>query len=208
MNPTQSPRPLSLAEAKSRYRADAAWSTPAEELGIEPRYRRASFETCTQTKAIRAVYAYCATDDYACRAMAIRGGVGAGKTTALSCAARWWKTHREDEHIELRFWGRLITDLLSPDRRAETMQRLTECDLVLLDDVGASHTSAFVVALFEELVITWEAQYQPLIMTTNLLPAMFRQRFGDRVFSRLKGEWGAWIDVGDRDLRTKSRVAL
>ena len=58
------------------------------------------------------------------------------------------------------------------------------------------------MSLLEELIIHREAHLYPLLATTNLSPNQFRNLFGNRVFDRLKGEWGVWINVDRPSFRT------
>jgi hypothetical protein len=42
-------------------------------------------------------------------------------------------------------------------------------------------------------------------MSTNLDPKRFRALFGERLFDRLRGEWGVWVNVDRPSLRTKGQ---
>jgi DNA replication protein DnaC len=98
--------------------------------------------------------------------------------------------------------------LLDEDERDETLEALCEADELLLDDLGAGFTkpSGFVVSLLEEALIHREAHRYPCLMTTNLDPKKFRTLFGERVFDRLRGEWGVWLNIDRPSLRTKGQA--
>lgn len=206
--PPEDPFPLDgeeLADAEAK-----AWATLAPKYGVPLRYANVSFDGCQATPALEAARAFVSSDEN-CTGMFLEGGPGTGKTTALHAALRDLvidKT-RNDRRDNIRFlaFPTLSRLLLDEDERDETLEACCEADELILDDLGAGYTKAggFVVSCVEEIVIAREAALAPLLAATNLKPQRFRALFGDRIYDRVRGSWGVWIDVNRPSLRTKGQ---
>lgn len=141
------------------------------------------------------------------RLLVLAGGVGVGKTTA----ATWVALKGQDPRpgfiriSELERRGRYDREL------GKWLQDKTS---LVIDDVGAEFLDgkgAF-RSLLDEIIDTFYSNKRTLVMTTNLRPIrkgddepeQFKERYGDRVWSRLSqlGEWG---DCGTKDLRREQR---
>lgn len=174
-------------------------------------YRSASFESARPTPALQAARNFADVDgDYGCRGMVLEGGVGCGKTHALVCTLREIAVAVAlgggmDETAFFSF-PELSRLLLDRERLKATMEACCESDVLILDDLGSGHTKAggFVVSCVEEFIVHREACRYQLLMSTNLAPRSFRTMFGARVFDRLRGPWGAWINVDGPSLRRKA----
>jgi DNA replication protein DnaC len=190
--------------APSRWYGSAVLRPPT---GIPFAYRDVSFTTRRLTPALRAAKAFVEDDEFTCTAMVLQGGVGVGKTTAAVAVARAYIEENLSERVAFYTFGDFVHRLLDGALRAETLDLAREADLVLIDDLGSSYASrdGFGVQMLEEVVIHREASYYPMFLTTNLEPAEFRRRFGDRIYDRLRGEWGRWMNVDGRSLRQKRR---
>ncbi len=68
---------------------------------------------------------------------------------------------------------------------AEVMNTLKECDLLLLDDLGAEFESQFYVSCLYELINTRLNYGRPTIVNTNLTGTELKKRYADRIVSRL-----------------------
>lgn len=66
----------------------------------------------------------------------------------------------------------------------ETRQKALMCGVLILDDLGAENTTEFVKSELYSL-IDKRSQYKAVIITTNLQLTELRQRYGDRVYSRI-----------------------
>lgn len=139
--------------------------------------------------------------------LVLAGGVGTGKTTAATWVAMKGQDPRPGfiRISELERRGRYDREL------GKWLQDKTS---LVIDDVGAEFLDgkgAF-RSLLDEIIDTFYSNKRTLVMTTNLRPIrksddepeQFRERYGDRVWSRLSqlGEWG---DCGTRDLRREQR---
>jgi len=204
--------PTAVTTPRRRQDPDAdRWQYQvAASLGIPFRYRTISFENVRRTKAVIVADSYSdlESDEFSMRGVILEGGVGCGKTTAITCAARRIALDFSPPSISvLKFYTfpTLISFLLDPSRRQETLEACIQADELLIDDVGSSYLrrDGMAVGLLEEIIIRREADEAPMLCTTNLPPKKFRELFGDRCYDRLRGEWGAWIDVGGPSLRRK-----
>jgi DNA replication protein DnaC len=205
--PASDPYPLEgyeLREAEA-----SAWSYLAPKLGVPSKYR-AGFDELQPTAALEVGRTYVEGDDYMCCGVILQGGVGVGKTTTLRAVQRSLelsKARVDDRTTSIAFFDftTLSRLLLDPDEREDTLQACRNADDLLIDDLGAGYTKigGFVASLFEEIAIHREARDYPLRASTNLTPRAFRATFGDRVYDRLRGEWGRWIRCGGASMRKK-----
>lgn len=71
----------------------------------------------------------------------------------------------------------------------QTIKAYENCDLLVLDDLGAEYDNEDSKSRIAELLISRFGKDKPIIITSNLTLEMIRKRYGDRVASRLNG----WI---------------
>lgn len=143
--------------------------------------------------------------------LVLAGGVGAGKTTA----ATWLALQARDESpafVRATELERLTR--YGMERKLDELLRASTS--VVLDDLGTERISdsGAVEAAVGELVDVCSSNRRPLVITTNLRqrrpdgdqvsPPQFRERYGERVWSRLR-ETGRWADCGHVDLRRGDR---
>ena len=76
------------------------------------------------------------------------------------------------------------------------------CELLILDDVGAEFTSAFTVSLLYEIVNSRLIKNMPTIINTNLNDEMLSERYGERTASRLVCSYDVLLFKGS-DIRRK-----
>ena len=139
------------------------------------------------------------------------GGVGLGKThvskaigkiaidrgfdvfyipfTTLSQTLENAKFRRNDESYE---------DFIKP---------VLDCELLILDDVGAEFTSAFTVSLLYEIVNSRLISNKPTIISTNLNDEMLSERYSERTASRLVCSYDVMLFKGS-DIRRKKKFNL
>ena len=68
---------------------------------------------------------------------------------------------------------------------ADTMSTLTQCDLLILDDLGAEMEKPLYASLLYELVNARISRSIPMIINSNLGANDMKNRYQDRVWSRL-----------------------
>ena len=71
----------------------------------------------------------------------------------------------------------------------DTLQLLCECDLLIIDDLGAEFQTQFTASAIHELINRRIMEGKPSIISTNLSPAELAQTYGDRVSSRIIGNF-------------------
>lgn len=188
------------AETQAIWRAHAAtWHT----VGVPGRYNGCNFEnfkaeTELQRKALAACkrFPYLSDDEddiRSARNLWLLGPVGRGKTH-LACAVLRAQhqagltavfTTPRDLIRDLRAsWG----ERNSAAKEQQALARYTDCDVLVLDDVGASFgKEAELVQLFD-VINERDAHDMRTIITSNLTPKALLDVLGDRIFSRLRDQ--------------------
>ena len=131
----------------------------------------------------------------------LRGATGTGKTF-LSLAIAKRVTERGYSAIYAP-----IQQLLSRLERehfgksdGDSMQIMTECDLLVIDDLGTEFTTPFYIACLYQLVNTRMMEGKPTIISTNLKPEDILTRYGEQLTSRLAGTFIPLLFFG-KDIR-------
>ena len=83
---------------------------------------------------------------------------------------------------------------------SEPTARYFQCDLLILDDLGAEMSNQFSVSCLYQLLNERMLSRMPMIISTNLQFTEIRQRYTDRICSRLLGEFFAFQFSG-KDIR-------
>lgn len=96
--------------------------------------------------------------------------------------------------FEAERFGRGVTSTV------HDVARYFQCDLLIMDDLGAEMSNAFTVGVLYNLLNTRIVSGRPTIISTNLTPDEIRTRYTDRVASRLFGEFHLMRFEG-RDIR-------
>jgi DNA replication protein DnaC len=82
----------------------------------------------------------------------------------------------------------------------EVFEDLAKASVLVVDDVGATKDSAWTDEVFDRLVNTRYEWMRPTLITTNVPPGEFGEKFGERVASRLM-EMSVVVPFTGRDLR-------
>ena len=80
------------------------------------------------------------------------------------------------------------------------MRKYTECDLLIIDDLGAEFTSQFTTAAIGNLINERLYEKRPTIISTNLSGKELAERYSERTASRILGEYRKLFFVGE-DIR-------
>ena len=133
------------------------------------------------------------------------GAPGLGKTHLSAAIARevsgggWSVVYDTAAHVFERFesqkFGREEGDEASSD-----VDRILNCDLLILDDLGTEMTTAFVQSALYQIINTRLMEKKSTIINTNLTPEKLAQRYTPQIASRIEGEYELLPFVGE-DIR-------
>ena len=131
------------------------------------------------------------------------GAPGLGKTHLSAAIARevsekgWSVVYDTAAHVFERF----ETQKFGREDGAESdVERVLNCDLLILDDLGTEMTTAFVQSALYQIINTRLMEKRSTIISTNLSPEKLSQRYSPQIASRIEGEYQILPFVGE-DIR-------
>ena len=89
------------------------------------------------------------------------------------------------------------------ERAAAEPDRYVNCDLLILDDLGAEATNQFTVSCLYSVLNNRINLGKPTVISTNLEGKELRERYSDRIVSRIVGEYTPLRFLGTDVRRTK-----
>ena len=116
------------------------------------------------------------------------GDTGLGKTFLSHCIA---KELIETSHSVMYFTAFDLFEQLAQDAFGKTQEAagifgyITECDLLIIDDLGTELTNAFVSSRLFLLLSERLRSGKSMIISTNLPLAKFAEVYSERIFSRI-----------------------
>ena len=124
------------------------------------------------------------------------GGTGLGKTHLSTAIARVVIERGYDvyynsavgmiSHFEQRRFG---NGLVTGEDEGDETARYTECDLLIIDDLGTEVVNQFTLSCLYHVINTRLNLQKPTVISTNLSSAELRKTYSDRLTSRLTGEY-------------------
>lgn len=131
------------------------------------------------------------------------GGTGLGKTFLSACIAR--AVADRGYSVVYESAGHLFSKLeqakFSPSEEARReAARFTDCDLLILDDLGTEMPGQFVTAAFYTLLNDRILAGKPMVISTNLNIDEAARRYSPQIASRLQGSFQGLTFVGE-DIR-------
>lgn len=131
------------------------------------------------------------------------GGTGLGKTFLSACIARavadrgYSVVYESAAHL----FGKLEQAKFSPsEENRREAARFTECDLLIVDDLGTEMPGQFVTAALYTLLNDRILGNLPMVISTNLNVEEISRRYSPQIASRLHGSFQRLIFVGE-DIR-------
>ena len=131
------------------------------------------------------------------------GGTGLGKTFLSACIARavadrgYSVVYESAGHL----FGKLEQAKFSSSEEARReAARFTDCDLLILDDLGTEMPGQFVTAAFYTLLNDRILAGKPMLISTNLNIDEAARRYSPQIASRLQGSFQGLTFVGE-DIR-------
>lgn len=138
------------------------------------------------------------------------GGTGLGKTFLSACIARAVADRGCSVVYESagHLFGKLEQAKFNPteEARRETA-RFTDCDLLILDDLGTEMPGQFVTAAFYTLLNDRILTGKPMVVSTNLNIDEIARRYSPQIASRLQGSFQGLTFVGE-DIRVLKNRGL
>ena len=131
------------------------------------------------------------------------GDTGIGKTFLSNCIA---KELLDSGHSVIYFTAFQLFDILSKrvfDKDEDAIaahQNIFDCDLLIIDDLGAELSNQFTAACLYNLINTRQNAGKSCIINTNLTLNEIEKRYSQRIFSRLCGQYQVLQFTG-RDVR-------
>ena len=182
---------------------ELSMDTPLERCSFEsfrPDYYAATKDPATGVvprENMRGVLDYCMkyAERFAphARSLLFTGDTGLGKTHLSLAIARavLERGHTVIYGSAQNLLSRLQRERFAPfgEQSDSTERSLLECDLLILDDLGAEHSTAFTKSSIYNIVNTRMLASLPVIISTNLSTAQLNQEYGERVASRVLGTY-------------------
>ena len=139
------------------------------------------------------------------------GNTGLGKTFLSACIAR--AVADQGYSVVYESAGHLFTTLekarfeaSEENRRAAA--KYSECDLLIVDDLGTELPGQFVTAALYSLVNDRLLESRPTIISTNLSEEELVRRYNPQIASRLRGSYKRVAFVGDDIRLLKSKGVI
>ncbi len=181
-------RELSLLTCGEQYFRDFHLEyypdTADPKFGVSPRTVMArTLETCRR-------YAENFTTDAG--NLLFNGGTGLGKTFLSACIALevakkgYSVAYESAQHL----FTKLEKNRFNPDDASRLeAEKLENCDLLILDDLGTELTGNFVIAALYSLINDRLLAGKPMIISTNLNISEIQKRYSPQIASRLQGSF-------------------
>lgn len=133
------------------------------------------------------------------------GKTGLGKThLSLSIAKTVIACEKANFGVVYAPAQKLVSNLerehFSDSGSDSVLRRYTECDLLIIDDLGAEFSSAFASSSIGNLINERLYENRPTIISTNLSVKELTERYSERTASRILGEYKRLLFVGE-DIR-------
>ncbi|NLL80421.1 MAG: ATP-binding protein [Clostridiales bacterium] len=139
------------------------------------------------------------------------GTVGTGKSFLSSCIAReliergrlviYFSATGLFEHL-----SQITFDHKSKEDLYSFYEDIYNCDLVIIDDLGTELTNAFVSSQLFSLLNERHLRKKPTLISTNLSLEELRDRYSDRIFSRITSNYELYKITGPDIRMYKKRM--
>lgn len=93
-----------------------------------------------------------------------------------------------------------------PEEGGDTLELLSECDLLIIDDLGMEISSSYITAMIYNVIDTRIMLKKPTIISTNLSMQELEKRYNERFVSRVLGFYDRMPFRG-KDIRAKRKFS-
>ena len=138
------------------------------------------------------------------------GAPGLGKTHLSAAIARdvsdkgFSVVYDTASHVFERFEAQKFGGREDQETAAD-VERVLNCDLLILDDLGTEMTTAFVQSALYQIINTRLMEKRSTIISTNLSPEKLALRYTPQIASRIEGEYRLLAFVGEDIRKQKKR---
>ncbi|MDR1210563.1 MAG: ATP-binding protein [Clostridiales bacterium] len=170
-------------------------------FGVSPRQSvKAAYALCVK---------FCADFGEVYKNLLFYGSAGLGKTFMLNCVAG--ELLRKGRSVVYQTAGALfkrVEELRFGAREnagaARLMELVMECDLLIIDDLGAEFATSVTIAELFNIINTRLLSRRPVCISTNLTPDELKAQYSERIVSRLHGDYVKVAFFGE-DIRLGKR---
>ena len=131
------------------------------------------------------------------------GNIGGGKTH-LACAIANQVIQEHYANVCYITFSRMAITMRDAQNThqiiAETMQRFTKCELLIVDEIGIKDASDYEFSLINEIIDCRYGEMLPTILITNMNWQQAGKKIGERIISRLT-ETGKSLRFNNEDYR-------
>ena len=190
-------------ESFDQFRLDYYSDKPDPRLGFSPRsVMEKTYQICRRYAMGFSVNA---------GNLLFSGNTGLGKTFLSACIARC--VADQGYSVVYESAGHLFSTLEKArfeanDENRRAAAKYTECDLLIVDDLGTELPGQFVTAALYSLVNDRLLENRPTIISTNLTEDDLVRRYNPQIASRLRGSYRRVAFVGDDIRLLKNRGAI
>jgi len=149
--------------------------------------------------------------DSVSRSVLIYGNTGVGKTFLTNCIAKalldtahhvvYMTSHNLFETFEAHRFDH--SGETSGD--ASLYHYIFHCDLLIIDDLGTELSNSFTNSMLYTCINERQLRKKSTIISTNLSLEQLRDRYSERIFSRITGNYTLWKLIG-KDIRVLKRM--
>lgn len=144
------------------------------------------------------------------RSVLIYGNTGVGKTFLTNCIA---KALLDSAHHVVYMTSHALFETFEAHRfdhneqpDANSLYRyIFQCDLLIIDDLGTELSNSFTNSMLYTCINERQLHGKSTIISTNLSLEQLRDRYSERVFSRITGGYTLWKLIG-KDIRVLKRM--